>query len=75
MTWSNTGTNKRKFLEDIYTKATVRQKTTRQDNFGKCSTCHRFSEIFQRIKNRRRNKNSCIFHQKPYSIFFKKWKI
>ena len=26
---------------------TVRKKTIRNDNFRKCSRCHRFSEIFQ----------------------------
>ena len=34
-----------------------------QDNFRKLSTCHRFSEIFQWLINRRRNANSCIFRQ------------
>ena len=33
----------------------------RQEKFRKCSICHRFSEIFQLVINRRINKNSRIF--------------
>ena len=44
-------------LKTIYTKATVRKNTMRQDNFGKCSRCHHFSEIFQYVINRRKNAN------------------
>ena len=39
----------------------------RQDNFRKCSRCHRFNEIFKCVINRRRNTESRIFRQKPYS--------
>ena len=42
VTWPNVGTNNTKFF--IYTKATVRKKTMRQDNFRTCSRCHSFSE-------------------------------
>ena len=41
------GAINRKFLENISnTKTTVRKNTMRQDNFRKCSRCHRFNEIF-----------------------------
>ena len=49
------------FRKYIYTEATVRKKTMREDNFSKCSGCHRFSEIFQCVINRRMNTNACIF--------------
>ena len=35
--------------------------TMRQDRFRKCSRCHRFSEPFQCVINRRMNSNSCTF--------------
>ena len=32
----------------------------RQDNFKKCYKCHRFSEIFQCVINRRRNTKAIL---------------
>ena len=58
------------FRNHIYTKATVRTNTMRQDNFRKRFKCHRFNEIFQCVINRRRNTNSRIFCQKPYPKLF-----
>ena len=58
------------FRKYIYTKATVRKKSMRQDNFRKCSRCHRISKIFQCVINRRRNTNSRMFCQQPYSKLF-----
>ena len=58
------------FTKYIYTKVTVRKNTMRGDNFRKCSRCHRFSEIFQCVINRRRNTDSRIFRQTPYSKLF-----
>ena len=53
------------------TKAIVRKNTMREVIFRKCSRCHRFSEIFQCIINRRRNTNSRIFLQKPFKTILR----
>ena len=39
-----------------------------RDNFGKCSTCHHFSEVFQCVINRRRYTNSRIFRRNDFKI-------
>ena len=52
---------KKSFRKYIYTKVNLRKKTMRQNNFSKCSRCHRFSEIFQYVINRWINTNYCYF--------------
>ena len=41
-------------------------KTMRQDNFRKCSRCHRFSEIFQCVINRWENTKTLTFFVKSH---------
>ena len=43
----------------------------RQDNFRKCSRCHRFSEIFRCVINRQMNTNSRIFVKSCIEYYFK----
>ena len=42
-----------------------------QDNFRKCSRCHRFSEIFRYVINRQMNTNSRIFVKSRIEYYFK----
>ena len=57
-------------FQNFNTKGALRKNIMRQVSFRKCSRCHRFSEIFQCVINWRRNTNSRIFRQKPYSKLF-----
>ena len=58
----------------IYTKATVRKKAMRQDNFRKRSRCHYFSEVFQWVLNRWRNTNLIFFLKSHIQNHFKNGK-
>ena len=77
-TWPNTGTNNRKFSENISTQKKEKKekrKAMRQDNFRKCSWCHYFSEIFHYVINRQKNTNSWIFRIENIGQIYHRHKI